>query len=972
MKHTLTAALVAALLFSAPLWAEDSFKGYHQADTEHFTFVFDKDGKEEAVRFAAYADTAWKNVARVYGMPQDKTMVFMNSNTDVINAFAMPESFYMSFYTTPSNMAEFGFRTNWHEIFFTHELIHIANMNFEGRRPDSLKFLGSYLNTIEAAMEPGFALEGLTTVLETELTAGGRGRSPYFELKYKAPAMENSMVPFAEIGSDIIPPYGQIYVYGYLLSRTIADTYGLDALASIERNRSLFGSWFDAVYTVTGVTAENLYNDAKKALDKRYAAERMIPEGITITPHGMNEDYYGNPVVLDDGSMIILRSLSDGNRAIVQFDPQYQWEEVLVDANPDSFSASKDGFIVFTTATTIGHRGTGVQETTDLYTWDPDNGYRQLTSGTSLFEPALSYQGNRLVATEIHDGRYRIVEVSLETGERTVILESPDADFIQPSLIANGTWLTCLEANDTRAAVVICQMPMPGQPDKPAQTFKRIYNDVPKGTEPTEIFDPAYPAFVGGKITFTSNERGRLERYECNRDGSELQPVLADPVGVLWAMPTNDNIYYSSYASTGWVIKAKPVSEWGTVPDFEGPSKPGEIITFGNLTSDYPDYDAFKQETWYFTRNTPYEEQAAASAVTFTLQNERRYVDIPHLMLLFPDVNVVKGPDKTYWGFGMFAMGMSHVKQNQSAFSVAFANAEYFPSLKQITGNIAFTGAKGSSETILVGMRSLESTKDVYRMTERTGGMFSIGLPLYTVSNYFKATDTALIAGGAVLATRSASEPFALNADIDYQFNGQCTAGLEHFYGVDMGSTDLLIDTAATTTFTWQPDIDLSAFVYEGSFGISAVEEDTITGITVKGRWFDLPESATIPMNITSLKASSVSCLYPGRIMFDISSGITTDGLSVLFFAEKMLSFGTSSTGWNTPDNGKLLNLTWDKETYIGGELTVSQGRAGLAAGMVIPVSALKDDDSSELRFYATVKMNGFRFNSHDTESVLF
>ena len=64
---------------------------------------------------------------------------------------------------------------------------------------------------------------------------------------YKALTLDNSFMSYSDVEQGKEPPYDQAYVMGYLLMRSIADRYGIKALADIERNRELFGSWEDAV-----------------------------------------------------------------------------------------------------------------------------------------------------------------------------------------------------------------------------------------------------------------------------------------------------------------------------------------------------------------------------------------------------------------------------------------------------------------------------------------------------------------------------------------------------------------------------------------------------------------------------------------------------------------------------------------------------------------------------------------------------
>ncbi len=228
-----------------------AFTGWKQFSTGHFRFIFEDSARERAKSFAAIADDAWNAVSAAYDAPPDMTDVLITDRTGVVNAYAQSLSHYIGFFTTPPASPVFGFREDWHRLFFTHELVHVAHFTLRGQEPLASVF-GPVMNMIRTSPMPGWYVEGITTVLETELTAGGRGRSPWFELYFKAPTLENDFLDFEEIGQEQEPPRGQIYIMGYLVMRSIADRFGLAALADIERTCGDGVSFDESVELVTG------------------------------------------------------------------------------------------------------------------------------------------------------------------------------------------------------------------------------------------------------------------------------------------------------------------------------------------------------------------------------------------------------------------------------------------------------------------------------------------------------------------------------------------------------------------------------------------------------------------------------------------------------------------------------------------------------------------------------------------------
>lgn len=635
------------------LFAENvKFTGWKKAETEHFNFIYEDASLPSAQEYAKIADVAWNKVSKIYGFPQEKTNVYVTGRTDTVNAYTFFSPLEIMMFTSPVLTPDFTFREDWKKLFFTHELIHVANVDFEDKADGfwPIKLFGPALRSYDSYS--GWALEGLTTVLETELTNGGRGRSPYFELMYKAPTLDNGFISYSDVGYDAEPPYGQSYVIGYLMMRSIADRWGINALADIERNRSYGQSWDEAVQFVTGETAEDIYRDVRISLAKKYKDERDIPEGLIISPRATGTFYYKPAIVLEDGTLITLRSANGEYAAAVKLDPSAIYGRNYIhktkpkeDLNTvfretilftGSFSdhlaltADQNGNLYASLGNQRSDRMPGPEMEYSIYSWTEEKGLKKLTKGSSLFQPSVSRDGKTLVAVEQKGLKMRLVKVNTENGEITPLLENPDYDFIEPAVNADGTKLAflCVGESSTGFCAKVCVMDLTRtlnaeQPDKCFYT--NGFDDsgiiiVENGK--ARITDPAYPSWnTDGKLLFTNNVRGRLEVFEAevqfatrhdsgDDDSDEFStspiPVVSDPIGALWAYKNERGIYYWSYASNGYVIKIKPNEEWGNIPGFKGPSLPGEIIHLGNLQRDYPDFKPYE---------IPSEEQIAIDRI---------------------------------------------------------------------------------------------------------------------------------------------------------------------------------------------------------------------------------------------------------------------------------------------------------------------------------------------------------------------
>ena len=126
------ACAAALLILSTAAFANDyiKFKGWKQAETTHFRFIYEAASEEAAKKYAEFADEAWEKIAEIYSMPQEKTDVYVFSRLNVVNAYTYFSPPEIVMFDSPVIDSYFGLRDDWMKLFFTHELIHIANITF--------------------------------------------------------------------------------------------------------------------------------------------------------------------------------------------------------------------------------------------------------------------------------------------------------------------------------------------------------------------------------------------------------------------------------------------------------------------------------------------------------------------------------------------------------------------------------------------------------------------------------------------------------------------------------------------------------------------------------------------------------------------------------------------------------------------------------------------------------------------------
>ena len=987
------------LLLTTPFFAQNNemkFSGWKKTETNHFNFIYEDAQREATQGFIKIADDAWNQVGKIYAFPQDKTNVYITGRTNTVNAFTYFSPTEIVMFTNPCTLTDFTFRDNWQKLFFTHELIHVANIRFEDKSHLMQTLFGSSITTLDYSFVDGWAKEGLATVLETEITKGGRGRSPYFELNYKALTLDNGFIPYDNIGLEKEPPRGQNYVMGYLIMRSIADRYGIQALADIERNRAFLDTFEKSVQLVTGQTPQDIYRDARIALAKKYADERKIPEGIIISPRELNTNYFTPAIINNDGSLIALRTAPQESSAVVRLDPSAKYgrnyledtkvekdmntlfkETILFSGNfmdTDSITADENGVIYACLGIQSNDRAPGLSLESSLHVWSKDKGLKRLTKNTSLFQPDVSRNGSTLVAVEQHGMDMRLVKIDTETGALTVLLEKPGLSFIQPAVNADGSKVAFLELDDCRARVAVLETSKPSE-------YKIVAND------DETIYDPIEPVWNSdGKLLFCCNYRGRLEMFEVNEGGAP-KAVVSDPIGATWAYKTSRGIYYTSLSSSGNVIKMKPESEWGKVPAFNGPSPSGQIIHFGDLESDYPDFqpytvlseiednseDADQSFSSLFAK--PSDEpipvrgkkvkhrleenikKAEEDDSTITeIQNEKNFIPALNPILYFPIVNSINFNNENYFGFGMLATFIGSRMQYKNYFGLTYLL--YYPKINNFEANFSFAFYPlGHSDFDFFINRNLSNNSNLF--TE--SNIISLGYTLPIISRKQGKNDIYFCGLTYMSAelSRSSNQALSIISNAENKYGGYAGAGFEFslsqslprncaqtFDMVVMGTTYCSLFNNSNPDFRFGLESELS---YTLDKRLIKYE------LSLKGRYSPYPANICPPNSSVKYGGKNLDSSMPVRLVPNLSltlPNIILNTLDSKAYCEMLISANPAEQS----------SFICDRSLMTGLELGKYDNHFEFAAGTSLRFDYDKNISVDSWNLYLRIKLNWFRY----------
>ena len=169
------------------------------------------------------------NYSSIKATPRGIPIVLINQYAEP-NGFVSPAPFYSHWFTTPSSFDS----VEWFKGLAIHEGRHMVQMNklTEGFGKGIWRFLlgdsgSAYFSGLYI---PSWFMEGDAVVMETALTKGGRGRTPYFTLWQRGLELSDEKrysYYKTYLGAyDALAPYPDHYKLGYILSSYIRKHYG--------------------------------------------------------------------------------------------------------------------------------------------------------------------------------------------------------------------------------------------------------------------------------------------------------------------------------------------------------------------------------------------------------------------------------------------------------------------------------------------------------------------------------------------------------------------------------------------------------------------------------------------------------------------------------------------------------------------------------------------------------------------------
>lgn len=554
----ISAVLILSVAILSHISAIEPYSGWQKIHTEHFTIVFEKKSRESALEIAGFCENVYTKVTGFFHSYPKNILCIIHDRIDMSNGNFYPMPPQINLYVTSPSVPLIGAREgNWLKALLTHELTHYVNLTYHhGFFFDISKISGKSTVTVPGAFMPGWAVEGIAVKLETELTEGGRGRNPFFEMEYKAQSIDNVFYSWKQAAyPSSFPPYDRIYQAGYLINDYLSRTYGNDIFVRIYKKYTAcpFLGFNHAVKKITGSTVKEIFAAMQIELRKRYLPAELT-SGTLVSPNIIGD--YFLPAITEKGWILYRRSLGKES-ALVLFNPESGNETILRNTylhDYASFTAdSKGKTIVYAAFDEKGNTPAGETLTSDLFLIHPGKKkVLRLTRDQHLWQPALSPDGRQLVAVQKRGQYSALVIVDRKTGQVSTLFSRPRTNIHTPSFSPDGKKITYSMNSEGKQEIAVL-----------SSSEKAILISTSlKG-------EKYFPRFITDQsIIFSADTGGSLALYRYTGKPASgrgiIEKICDDPVGAYAGTISHSRIVYASYSPKGYCLREKPLPPGNT------------------------------------------------------------------------------------------------------------------------------------------------------------------------------------------------------------------------------------------------------------------------------------------------------------------------------------------------------------------------------------------------------------------------
>ncbi|MBV6646679.1 MAG: hypothetical protein KI790_14575, partial [Cyclobacteriaceae bacterium] len=382
---------------------------WNQIETDKVQIIFPTETEPQAQRAANLIHMLYDSSYYALGPKREKVSIIIQNQTTLSNGFVTVGPFRSEFFTTPPQF-NFGGSVSWMDMLTIHEYRHVeqyANAKKGITKIGSILYGENGWGGAAGLALPRWFWEGDAVFAETALTPAGRGRLPDFDKEYRSLLLSGKRYGYEKAAAtslkDFVPNH---YNLGYYLTTQLRLDHGndvwRDVMADAVDYKGVFFPFSQGIKKKSGGKTKVLYARTMDRLTTEWETEKEQLDLTThtqLTPAKKVFTDIKNPTYTRDGTLIYEKR---GFNTISTFHELRDGKERKL-LSPGFFSIDNATISVSNSKMVWSELRNderwGNQNFSVIMSFDLDQkSKKRLTSQTKYFSPALSPEGNRIIA----------------------------------------------------------------------------------------------------------------------------------------------------------------------------------------------------------------------------------------------------------------------------------------------------------------------------------------------------------------------------------------------------------------------------------------------------------------------------------------------------------------------------------------------------------------------------------------------
>lgn len=538
--------LLLLLLNVSALWAGYNPRtNWKEITSDHFHIIYDEVLEEDVIDLIEKMEGVFDLIADDLGGEIDRYTIILPSGILESNGYVTPIGDKSVFYSRPPS-SSFAGNMEWYNLLAIHETRHMVQFT---RMKDSFMqkilhfLLGDYGILPTFYTFPTYFFEGDAVLTETLLSESGRGRSPGFEMNWRAALLSGKKYPYGKVfhGSDkdYTP---NPYILGYYLMTYLKREVGAKKyeriLGGAANNPLPMNYSFSTILNGQG-SMPSLYNDVTDELTELWSEQdkKVTPtETKKLKQSEKGFQHYMIPQYDESGNLVYLYYDYDTGAYLVR---ESDGEEEKF-SQIDHFYSLNGSRLTYTKRSS--HPRWTYEEYSDVYTYDLDNKQElQLTEYGRYAAPEFSKDGSLISAVEFTKARVPAVSV----------IDSIDGEVIYRKEFKDSEFIRDLTFGDDNKTLYFVDY----KSDKSALVRYDLSSDKLQYLSEYGNYEIMELEYADGVLYYVSSQSGIYDIYAYNISNDSVNRVISSRFGSKHPHVYDNTLYFNQYTEYGYNIE---------------------------------------------------------------------------------------------------------------------------------------------------------------------------------------------------------------------------------------------------------------------------------------------------------------------------------------------------------------------------------------------------------------------------------